>query len=145
MKIRIAEKADIERLIEYDEHIESKELESIILLGRVLIAEEGEKLVGWLRWNLFWDNTPFINMLFLLEEYRYKGYGKAIINYWETLMRQYGYTLVMTSTLSNETAQHFYRKLDYMDSGALLLPGEALEIIFTKQLSNLPLSFNQAR
>ena len=49
-------------------------------------------------------------------------------------MRQYGYTLDMTSTLSNETAQHFYRKLDYIDSGALLLPGEALEIIFTKQL-----------
>lgn len=133
MKIRIAEKADIEGLIEYDKHIEPKELESIILLGRVLIAEEGEKLVGWLRWNLFWDNTPFINMLFLLEEYRHKGYGKAIINDWETLMRQYGYTLVMTSTLSNETAQHFYRKLNYMDSGALLLPGEALEIIFTKQ------------
>ncbi len=49
-------------------------------------------------------------MLFLLEEYRCKGYGKAMIYYWETLMRQYGYTLVMTSTLSNETAQHFYRK-----------------------------------
>ncbi len=57
-----------------------------------------------------------------------------MIYYWETLMRQYGYTLVMTSTLSNETAQHFYRKLDYIDSGALLLPGEALEIIFIKQL-----------
>ncbi len=134
MKIRIAEKTDSQKLIEYDKHIRAEELESIIILKRVLIAEEKEKLVGWLRWNLFWDNTPFINMLFLLEEYRCKGYGRAMIYYWETLMRQYGYTLVMTSTLSNETAQHFYRKLDYIDSGALLLPGEALEIIFTKKL-----------
>lgn len=134
MKIRIAEKADSEELIKYDKHIEPEELKSIILLKRVIIAEE-EKMVGWLRWNLFWDNTPFINMLFLLEEYRNKGYGKAMVKYWEALMRQYGYKLVMTSTLSNEAAQHFYRKLNYIDSGALLLPGEALEIIFTKQLS----------
>lgn len=40
----------------------------------------------------------------------------------------------MTSTLSNENAQHFYRKLGYRDSGGLLLPNEPLEIIFVKNL-----------
>lgn len=40
----------------------------------------------------------------------------------------------MTSTLSNENAQHFYRKLLYRDSGSLLLENEPLEIIFTKKL-----------
>lgn len=40
----------------------------------------------------------------------------------------------MTSSLSNEEAQHFYRKLNYVDSGALLLPEEPLEIIFVKKL-----------
>lgn len=63
MKIRMAEKTDSQKLIEYDKHIRAEELESVIVLKRVLIAEEKEKLVGWLRWSLFWDNTPFINML----------------------------------------------------------------------------------
>ncbi|WP_278281130.1 hypothetical protein [Clostridium sp. N3C] len=40
----------------------------------------------------------------------------------------------MTSTMSNEEAQHFYRKFDYKDAGSLLLDNEPLEIIFTKVL-----------
>lgn len=35
----------------------------------------------------------------------------------------------MASLLVNEKAQHFYRKLGYADSGALLFPEELLEII----------------
>ena len=98
------------------------------------MAEEEGKFAGWLRWNLFWDNTPFMNLLFILDEYRNKGYGKALIFHWEELMRQEGHRIVMTSTQSDETAQHMYRRLGYVDSGALLLPGEPLEIIFAKSL-----------
>ena len=49
-------------------------------------------------------------------------------------MRAEGYSLVMTSTLSNETAQHFYRKLGYTDAGGLLLEGEPLELVLVKKL-----------
>ena len=49
-------------------------------------------------------------------------------------MKAAGYALVMTSTQSDETAQHFYRRLGYVDSGALLLKDEPLEIILTKTL-----------
>ncbi len=49
-------------------------------------------------------------------------------------MKSKGYELVMTSTLSNEQAQHFYRKLRYKDAGSLLLDDEPLEIIFTKSI-----------
>lgn len=134
MNIRFAQKSDIETLSTYDKHIRETELESVISLGRVIVAEDNRTLMGWLRWNLFWDNTPFMNMLFLIEEYRSNGHGKAMISYWERMMQVEGYKLVMTSSLSNETAQHFYRKLNYVDSGALLLPGESLEIIFTKKI-----------
>ena len=41
---------------------------------------------------------------------------------------------MLTSTLADETAQHFYRKLGYRDTGSLLLPNEALEIILIKFL-----------
>lgn len=134
MKIRMAQLKDSAILLKYDEHIREKELCSLIELGRVIIVESESNFIGWLRWNLFWDNTPFMNMLYLLDTYRGKGYGKEIVTYWENLMKESGYALVMTSTLSNEQAQHFYRKLGYIDSGSLLLKYEPLEIIFTKEI-----------
>ena len=129
MKIRIAEKSDLEILSAYDKHIRITELESSVSLGRVIVAEDNGRHIGWLRWNLFWDNTPFMNMLYLFEGYRNRGYGKAMVSCWEEKMKGEGYDIVMTSTLSNEEAQHFYRRLQYVDSGALLLPDEPLEII----------------
>lgn len=75
-----------------------------------------------------------MNMLWLEEPYRGRGYGKYAVARWEEGMRREGFRLVMTSTLANEGAQHFYRKLDYKDAGCLLLEGEALEILMTKTL-----------
>lgn len=81
MKIRCAEKSDIANLLMYDKHIRTEELESAISIGRVNVAEECATLTGWLRWNLFWDNIPFMDMLFILEQYRSCGYGRAMTAY----------------------------------------------------------------
>lgn len=134
MTIRTALPEDTGILSENDRHVAPEELCSLIAAGRILIAEEDQRFIGWLRWNLFWDNIPFMNMLYLLDGCRKKGYGRELVLYWERLMFQKGYRLVMTSSLSNEEAQHFYRKLNYTDAGSLLLKDEPLEIIFTKEL-----------
>ena len=75
-----------------------------------------------------------MNLLRIEEACRRRSVGKSFVLHWETMMRRAGYTRVVTSTLADEPAQHFYRKVAYIDSGALLLPSEALEIIFTKPL-----------
>lgn len=56
------------------------------------------------RYNLFWDNTPFCTMLFIDEDYQGKGYG-----------------MLLTSTQVDEEAQHFYRKLGYKDCGGFVI------------------------
>ncbi len=94
MKIRFAEKSDIEILSTYDKHIRITELESSISLGRVIVAEDNGTLLGWLRWNLFWDNIPFMNMLFILEQHRSCGYGRKMVVYWEEHMKTKGYAPV---------------------------------------------------
>ena len=86
--IKTAQPSDLERLLKHDKHIRREALESSIRLGRVLMAECDGTWIGWLRWNLFWDNTPFLNMLFLFEEHRKQGYGKAMILHWEQSMRE---------------------------------------------------------
>ena len=132
--IRYANENDIEIISKYDKHISKKELENIIKLQRVIVMFEDDKFVGWLRYNLFWDNTPFMNMLYLLDNERGKGKGSQLVEFWENEMKQKNYEFVLTSTQSNEEAQFFYRKIGYVDSGSLLLPNEPLEIILYKKL-----------
>ena len=76
-----------------------------------------------------------MNMLFISEEQRRKGYGRKLVEFWEREMAEQGYRFVLTSTQSDEEAQFFYRKLGYTDRGALVLPDEPLEILFYKNVS----------
>ena len=134
MTIRTATLADLPVLASHDRHISEKELANLISLGRVTIGEEEGEFAGWLRWNLFWDNTPFLNMLFLLAPHRGKGYGRDLMVHWESQMKDKGFDRVMTSTASDEYAQHFYQKLGYTAIGGFTPSGEAYEIIFEKSL-----------
>ena len=132
MDIRLAVSQDIPLLSEWDEHISKQELINSVQLNRVYIAEIGQRPIGWLRYNLFWDNTPFMNMLCLIEEEQRKGYGKELVLHWERQMKLLGYETVLTSTQSNEYSQHFYVKLGYETVGGFLLKPEPYEIIMAK-------------
>ncbi|MBR5257504.1 MAG: GNAT family N-acetyltransferase [Clostridia bacterium] len=136
MEIRYAGPSDIEMISEYDEHLSKEELKNAIALKRIILLFIDGRFEGWLRFNLFWDNIPFMNLLFILEEQRGKGYGRELVGFWEREMKAQGYRFVMTSTQSDEEAQFFYRRLGYTDRGALVLPDEPLEIIFYKTVSD---------
>lgn len=133
--IRYANESDFEILKNADKHISAKELENSIEAKRVLVIFNKDDFAGWLRFNLFWDNLPFMNMLYILEEYRGNGYGRQLVSHWEKEMLKLEFKTVLTSTLSCEMAQFFYRKNGYIDCGSLLLPGEPLEIIMLKNLA----------
>lgn len=134
MEIRAAAIKDLGLLAQYDRHISSMELEHAIGLGRVYIAEQGGLFAGWLRYGLFWDNTPFLNMLYLLEEFRGQGFGTELMGFWEGEMGKAGYGFVMTSTASDECAQHFYYKLGYTAIGGFCPEGEPYELLLAKRL-----------
>ena len=132
--IRPAGESDLYFLEAHDRHIDAQELARVVRLGRVLIAtdEEGAP-VGWLRWGLFWDNTPFMNLLFVLPQARGRGVARALVARWEDDMRAQGYATVMTSTASDEDAQGLYRHLGYRAVGGFLPEGEPFELIFAKK------------
>lgn len=136
IRIRYAEATDFEWLREKDRHIRADELAASIEKRRVPVMLCEGNPIGWLRYNLFWDNTPFLNMLYFSEDFRGKGYGTQLIRFWERDMAAQGYERVLTSTLSDERAQFFYRKNGYVDCGVLFLPGEAAELLFRKELNN---------
>ena len=134
MTIRYAEITDYLWLKEHEKYISDKILKTKIEKKEVYIVHEDKEIAGWLRYNLFWDNVPFMNKIFLLEEYRRRGIGRELVNYWEEKMKEQGYQNVLTSTQSNEEGQHFYRKIGYTEIGSIKYLEEPLEIIFYKKL-----------
>jgi ribosomal protein S18 acetylase RimI-like enzyme len=133
MKIQFADfEQDFAYLQENDHHLPADRLRRKIEQGEVIVIRNKEKIIGWLRYGYFWDLIPMMNMLLIEESYRRKGWGEKLVVFWENEMKNRGFHQLMTSTLSDEEAQHFYRKLGYKDSGALFLPDEALEIILMK-------------
>ncbi len=104
--------------------------------GYVLL-EKGQP-VGILRYNLFWDNTPFCTLLYVADAQQRRGHGRALMAHWEAEMKAQGYGMVLTSTQADETAQHFYRKLGYRDCGGLTptVPGyeQPMELFLCKAL-----------
>jgi len=76
MKIRFAGEEDLAFLSSHDGHISAKILRERVAQECVYIAEENGAPVGWLRYNLFWDNTPFCNLIFVSEKARGRGGGR---------------------------------------------------------------------
>jgi ribosomal protein S18 acetylase RimI-like enzyme len=136
MIIEMAADSDYEYIAAQDRHVLKRLIMTKIREQEIYIirSSQGENF-GWMRYGYFWDHIPFLNMIWLDEPYRAQGIGKQAMLYWEDQMNQQGSMLVMTSTLANEQAQHFYRKLGYKDAGCLLLENEPLEIILTKSIT----------
>ena len=126
-KIRYASKSDESFWFRLDKHLSKSEFELKVRDKRVYIISDADKPVGVMRHNLFWDNTPFLTLIHIEESSCGKGFGRQAMLFWENEMRELGYKMVMTSTQVNEQAQHFYRKLGYIERGCLSLDNTPLE------------------
>lgn len=120
-EIRYVKLEDQEFWYRLDKHLPKQEFERKVREKRGYVLLSDRNPVGLLRYNLFWDNTPFCTMLYIDEGSRNKGYGKILMEYWEKDMKELGYDMLLTSTQVDEEAQHFYRKLGYKDCGGLLI------------------------
>lgn len=132
VSIRVACAADLPFLDEIDTHLSRDDQAHLVSVNRVMVADVDGVLAGCLRWGMFWDEVPFMNFLWVVPGQRGHGIGSALVASWEQAQQAAGHAFVLTSTVSAESAQHFYRRLGYVDCGSLVLPGEATELILRK-------------
>ena len=121
IEIRYVQLEDKTFWYQLDRHLPEQAFEGKVRdrQGYVLLVD-GEP-TGLLRYNLFWDNTPFCNLLFVRESHQRKGLGTLLMTHWEQDMKAQGYGMLLTSTQVDEGAQHFYRKLGYRDCGGFII------------------------
>ena len=138
MEIRHVELHDKAGWYLLDRHLPESGFEEKVRNMQGYVLLDGEKIIGVLRYNLFWDNTPFCTLLFIDEKYRSRGCGKLLMEHWESDMKSQDYVMLMTSTQVDEDAQHFYRKLDYKECGGFVVdvPGyeQPMEMIMIKAI-----------
>ena len=136
MEIRYAEADDKSFWYSLDQHLPEAEFDKKVRDEQGYILLVDNKPVGLLRYNLFWDNTPFCTLLYIKDQYQKQGFGRALMEHWEQDMRTRGYGMVLTSTQVDENAQHFYRKVGYKDCGGLTVdvPGyeQPMELFLVK-------------
>ena len=138
LEIKYVEDSDKEFWYSLDKHLPEVEFNKKVRDKQGYVLFNDGIAVGVLRYNLFWDNTPFCTMLFVDWSQQKNGFGRALMQFWEVDMKKQGYGMVMTSTQVDEEAQHFYRKLGYKDCGGFTvdIPGfeQPMEMFMSKGL-----------
>jgi len=136
MKMEMALPRDLDAVRSYDRHIPADRLWECIRNQQVYILKDGTDILGVLRYSLFWQAIPFLDLLYLDENFRGKGYGRQMMARWEQDMKGAGFTHCMLSTQSDESGKFFYEKLGYRQIGAFLPPDQdADELMYLKVLS----------
>lgn len=126
-EIRLMSETDREFWFSLDRHLPEEEFMNKVERGQGYVCLADGIPVGLLRYNLFWDNTPFCTMLYIDERCQGQGFGRLLMTRWERDMKARGYGIALTSTQVNEAAQHFYRKLGYRDCGCLVIDVKGYE------------------
>ena len=67
LEIRYMQNSDKEFWYSLDRHLPETEFENKVRDQRGYVLLENSRPAGLLRYNLFWDNTPFCTMLFIEE------------------------------------------------------------------------------
>lgn len=120
MTIKYAQENDMTFVMSIDKHVSETSYKNRVITKSGYVLWENETPVGVMSYCILWDNLPFLNFLYVKDEYRGRGFAKSAMTQWEDDMRKEGYKMTLISTQVDETSQHMYRKLGYVDCGGLL-------------------------
>ncbi len=138
VEIKVVTDNDKEFVMSIDKHVDDEGYNNRVYTKSGYIIWEGNQRVGTIAHCILWDNLPFMNFIFVKEEYRGKGLAKQAIIRWEREMKNQGYKMTLISTQVDEGAQHLYRKLGYIDCGGLVFNNtpfdQPMEMFFRKVL-----------
>ena len=132
-RAKVKEKVKVMRL---DPLCPPKELTEQLSIQKVYALWDDKRIVGVLRYSLFWQKIPFLDHIMIDPDYRSRGLGKRMMAHWENIMGVAGYSHVMLSTQEDEDAQEFYKHLGYKQIGSFLPPVQDVnELMFAKRIS----------
>lgn len=128
---------DVDRALE--QHVSDEDiLRASIEGGRVVVAVDGDDVVGYVRYEWFWDRIPYCMLARVKPSHQRQGFGHALYELVEEGLRERGIPFWLSSTEEdNERSLAFHRALGFRPIGELSdLGQESREIFLRKDLDS---------
>ena len=133
--IRYANFDDYELILKIDDSISKSKWKAWTDRQQTLFIFNDNEFLGWLQYSYFIEKWPFVNRLYIFENFQNNGAGTALMKFWEREMISKGENRLMLSTeIDNTGAQRLYNRLGYTCVGELCLRKENTELIMVKDL-----------
>ncbi len=138
VKVRFADPTDLDGCIALDHPtIPAEVIKRKIEQREIIVAEKAGQLVGYLRLEYLWSVVPYIALIWVVEDQRQRGIGRAMLRYLENVLRQQGHTALYSSSQANEPEpQAWHRHVGFEECGFIagINEGGVGEIFFRKEL-----------
>jgi ribosomal protein S18 acetylase RimI-like enzyme len=109
--------------------------EESIKYQRLLLAQDGQRPIAYLLYQVIWGNTAFLSLLKVLPDYQRKGVGKRMVKLLEERLVTLGFTSYVTSSeTTNQNTKQFFPDLGFTNIGELNM-NHGGEIFYLKKLS----------
>ena len=137
IKIRFAGVDDFKIVRDIDPHsqyIDPEKIKLKIQGKEIILAFIGNKPVGLMKFSYFWSTRPYLDLIWFKPEFRKKGFGKQLLQFWENYLINQGHTYIFSSSQENEPEpQEWHVKQGFIKCGiinGLNLPHEEIAEIF---------------
>ena len=139
MTVREAREGELSWCLSTDGHLDEAALLSKIRAREILVADVDGVPAGLLRFDLMWSAVPFIAQLRVLETYRRRGVGRALLRPVEERARARGSLAVLSSVAlgtDRTAALGWHEAMGFGRFGDVegMFPGEQTEVFFVKIL-----------
>ena len=141
LAIRTAEPTDREGIDKITEEFSdhgyshaSSYFDHALISQKILVAVDGDRIVGYLTHHIIWGNTPYIELLRVTVHFQRKGVGLKLLSELEEMLKaaKYG-VLISSSERTNDVGNHFHKKSGFAPIGELdMIYGK--EVFYKKEL-----------
>ncbi|MBE9507033.1 MAG: GNAT family N-acetyltransferase [Chloroflexi bacterium] len=141
IRVRFADRMDLDGCIALDHpDMPAEFIQRKVEQREIIVAEKAGQLVSYLRLEYLWSLVPYIALIWVVEDQRQQGVGRAMLRYLENVLCEQGHTALYSSSQANEPEpQAWHRHAGFEECGFIAgINGEGIgEIFFRKDLSCL--------
>ncbi len=104
---------------------------------QVVVAERSEHPLGYAYFDYLGVLNPFLAMIWVFEEHRTQGVGRAILRFLEDHFRELGHGVLYSSSSATDSgAQAWHRRMGFEECGVIVGLGKegVGEVYFRKRL-----------
>ncbi len=105
--------------------------------NEILITKKNEESIGLLIYEYLWSHIPFVAQIWVHADFRKKGIGKSLLNYFEQHLKNNNHAMFLSSSMENNTrAQAWHKHMGFKDCGIIseINDDDTGEMFFKKSL-----------